>query len=151
MNAHVNSRLWVGAIAYLGICGLSQAQAAEKPLTQCFYSGPLGQMVIHASDPPARLDLDADGRGVKFIHNVQTNYDANNPFKAPVLAEKATCRLKLDCIAAKDGLKRIGVFAVNSGMAGDSNVWVQIGSPVDFKYADESRDKSCHVTGVELL
>lgn len=132
------------------LCAAGAAHAA--PAAQCLYSGPLGNMAgRHSGDPPVRLELDADGRSVRLVHKVQTNFDSNDPFKAPVMAERATCRLKLDCVVAREGLKGVSFYVMNPDAPSDENVWVHAGSTVTARYADEARNLSCRVTGVESL
>jgi hypothetical protein len=144
----------MGACVYLANASPSQAQAPAQPITQCLYSGPLPLMATgRAYDDPIRFDIDADGRGLKFIHKVQTNFEMNNPFKPPILAEKPTCRLKLDCVVSTQGLKNIGVQTTNAGtgVTDDHNAWTRIGFSVAFKYDNEVRNMTCHVVGIESL
>jgi hypothetical protein len=149
--AFINIRVLLGTLACLGSVGLSQAQTAAKPpkISSCFYSGPIGGFIYHTIDPPIRLELEADGRGVKFIHMVPKNFDPNNPFKAVDLVEKATCRLKLDCTVPRDGLKIVKIVTEGARTTTDANVWTKVGSELRFEYSDEARDFSCHAIGDE--
>jgi hypothetical protein len=151
MRAPIDVHGFLGLLTCLCCAAPAHAQSAAKPPAQCLYSGPLADAVLHTPDPPVRLELDADGRGVKLIHKAQTNYDLNNPFKAPVMGERATCRLKLDCAAPREGLQGVAINVVNSGAPGDTNVWINVGSTVTIKYSDAARNLSCRVKGVELL
>jgi hypothetical protein len=141
----------IGACACLANAGPAQAQAPRQPTAQCLYSGPVA--IGRAYDDPIRFDIDADGRGLKFIHKVQTNFEMNNPFKPPILAEKPTCRLKLDCMVSTQGLENIGVQTTNAGtgMTDDRNAWTRVGFSVAFKYDNEVRNMTCHVVGIESL
>jgi hypothetical protein len=152
MKTNAHSGLWLCAPVCLSVVMLAARPCEADPLTQCIYSGPFETAITHSSDPPLRFELDADGRGVALIHAAQTNYDRNNPFKPAVMGEKATCRLKLDCAIQKDDLKSVSILSTTNMVAkSDTNVWVQVGADITFKYSDESHNRTCHVTGVELL
>ena len=85
---------------------------------QCLFSGPIGTITGNAIGDPLRYEVDADGRALLIIHKVQTNHDFNDPFKPKILAEKPTCRLKLDCLISKQGLKDIGVQSTRQEQGG---------------------------------
>jgi hypothetical protein len=103
--------IWIGACVSLmeAYPALALAQKRTIAVTQCLYSGPIGAMAGGAVGDPVRFDIDGDDRELLLIHKVQTNYDITNPFKTPIFAEKPSCRLKLDCVVSKQGLKDIGV------------------------------------------
>ena len=127
------------------------AQARTVASTQCLFSGPIGAMTGGGTGEPVRYDIDADGRAVLIIHKVQTNYDMSNPFKPPVFSERPTCRLKLDCVVSKQGLKDIGIQSTRKEQTGDNNVWTRIGFSVALKYDDDSRNTTCKITAIDSL
>ena len=139
--------IWFLAGIYVstGMAVPMRAQAAE-PATQCMYSGFITLEKIF--DDPVRFELDADGRGLTFIHKLETS----KPFETPTtFAEKPTCRLKLDCVVSRQGLKNIGVQTVEppQGTLIRKMVWVRIGFSVAFQY--DKDEKTCHVVGIEEL
>jgi hypothetical protein len=129
----------------------AQAQKETVAVTQCLYSGPIGAMAGGAVGEPVRVDVDGDGRGLLIVHKVQTNYDISNPFKAPIFAEKPTCRLSLDCAVSKQGLKDIGVQSTRREKTGDNNVWTRVGFAVALKYDDQARNATCHIVAIDSL
>jgi|ERR1700737_2923879 hypothetical protein len=152
-------RLFVAGMG-IGVCvcimepGLAWPQARDRTVavTECLYSGPVGAMAGGAVGDPVRTDIDGDSRGVLLIHKVRTNYDMNDPFKPAIYAEKPTCRLKLDCVVAKQGLKDIGVQSTRQeGTGADVNIWTRVGFAVAFKYDDEARNRTCHIVAIDSL
>jgi hypothetical protein len=145
--------------AWIGVCVsvmhanpvLAQARERTVAVTQCLFSGSVGAMAGGAVGDPVRVDIDGDNRGLLIIHKVQTNYDMSNPFKAPIYAEKPTCRLKLDCAVSKQGLKDIGVQSTRQERTGDNNVWTRVGFSVALKYDDEARNTTCHILAIDSL
>jgi hypothetical protein len=127
------------------------AQARTVAVTQCLFSGPIGAMAGGATGDPVRYDIDADSRAVLVIHKVQTNYDMSNPFKAPTFAEKPTCRLRLDCVVSKQGLKDIGVQSTRQEPGGDPNIWTRVGFSVALKYDDAARNTTCHIVAIDSM
>lgn len=144
--------MWTGVcVSMMGASpALSQAQKTVA-VTQCLFSGPVGAMAGGANGDPVRYDIDADGRAVLIIHKVQTNYDITNPFKAKIFAEKPTCRLKLDCVISKQGLKDIGVQSTRQEQGGDPNIWTRVGFSVALKYDDQARNATCHIVAINSL
>lgn len=145
--------MWIGVCVFLMGAHRAQAQAQKRTVavTQCLYSGPIGAMAGGAVGDPVRVDIDGDNRGLLIIHKVQTNYDMSNPFKAPIYAEKPTCRLKLDCAVSKQGLKDIGVQSTRQERTGDNNIWTRVGFSVALKYDDEARNTTCHILAIDSL
>ena len=148
-------RLFVGGIC-IGAClswmaSPALAQARAVAATQCLYSGPVGAMAGGANGEPVRDDVDADGRAVLLVHKVQTNYDFSNPFKTPIFAEKPTCRLKLDCVVSKQGLKDIGIQTTRGEQTGDTNVWTRVGFSIAFKYDNATRNTTCRIVAIDSL
>jgi len=145
--------------AWIGVCVsvmeanpvFAQAQERTIAVTQCLFSGPVGAMAGGAVGDPVRFDIDGDGRALLLIHKVQTNYDISNPFKAPIFAEKSTCRLKLDCVVSKQGLKDIGVQSTRKEQTGDNNIWTRVGFSVALKYDTEARNTTCHIIAIDSL
>ncbi len=127
------------------------AQARTVAVTQCLFSGPIGVMTGSAIGDPLRYEVDADGRALLIIHKVQTNHDFNDPFKPKTLAEKPTCRLKLDCVISKQGLKDIGVQSTREEQGGDPNIWTRVGFSVALKYDNEARNTTCHIVAIDSL
>ena len=109
--------LLVGACVSTMAASPALAQARAVAVKQCLFSGPIGAMTGGANGDPVRYDIDTDGRAVLIVHKVQTNFDFSNPFKPRVFAEEPTCRLKLDCTIAKQGLKDIGVQSTGASQA----------------------------------
>jgi len=144
---------WIGACVSLMEANpaLAQAQKRTIAVTQCLYSGPIGAMAGGAVDDPVRFDIDGDDRGLLLIHKVQTNYDITNPFETPIFAEKPTCRLKLDCVISKQGLKDIGVQSTRKEGTGDNNIWTRVGFSVALKYDNEARNTTCHIVAIDSL
>ena len=104
-----------------------------------------------ATGNPLRYEIDADGRALLIIHKVQTNYDFNDPFKPKTFAEKPTCRLKLDCVISKEGLKDIGVQSTRQEQGSDPNIWTRVGFSVALKYDNETRNTTCHIVAIDSL
>ena len=100
---------------------------------------------------PVRYEIDADGRALLIIHKVQTNHSFNDPFKPKTFAEKPTCRLKLDCVISKQGLKDIGVQSTRQEQGSDPNIWTRVGFSVALKYDSEARNATCHIVAIDSL
>jgi hypothetical protein len=100
---------------------------------------------------PVRFDVSEDSSALLLIHKVQTNYNMNDPFKAPIYAERPTCRLKLDCVISKQGLKEIGVQSTRQEQMGDTNVWTRVGFAIALKYDAEARNATCHIVAIDSL
>src|SRR5580704_8513314 len=151
MTRLVVAGMWISACVSLMESSAALAQARTVAVTQCLYSGPIGAMAGGATGDPLRYEIDADGRALLIIHNVQTNYDFNDPFKPKTFAEKPTCRLKLDCLISKQGLKDIGVQSTRQEQAGDPNLWIRVGFSVALKYDNEARNMTCHIVAIDSL
>lgn len=144
--------MWIGVCALMMEASPALAQAEKrKVVTQCLFSGPIGTITGNAIGDPLRYDIDADGRALLIIHKVQTNHDFNDPFKPKILAEKPTCRLKLDCVISKQGLKDIGVQSTREEKGGDPNIWTRVGFSVALKYDNEALNKTCHIVAIDSL
>jgi hypothetical protein len=153
MNKRVVVGSIIAAVVFLGTLGSACAPvgtAVAKASDQCLYTGPFASMLYHNGDPPTRIDLDADAHSVKLIRKVQTNWDPNNPFRPGTFAEQATCRLRLDCVVPRQGLKKAGLITTQFGKI-NQNTYIEVGSKVDFTYADASHKLTCRVVGVDLL
>jgi hypothetical protein len=142
------SSIWLVGI-HVSLATLVPAQAqAPQPATECVYSGEIG---FTDYGDPVRFDLDADGRGLALIHKVEKSKPLD---MTPTVAVKPTCRLKLDCVVSRQGLKNIGVQTVQppprSALERDV-FWVRIGFSVAFQYDKEADQKTCHVVGIEPL
>jgi hypothetical protein len=140
--------IWLTGI-YVSFGSLVPAQAqAPQPATECVYSGEIG---LADYGDPVRFDLDADGRVLTLIHNVDKASPVNY---SRTVGQQPTCRLKLDCVVSRQGLKNIGVETVQPPprISLERNVvWVRIGFSVAFQYDKEADKKTCHVVGIEPL
>jgi hypothetical protein len=143
--------LLVGACVSTMAASPALAQARAVAVKQCLFSGPIGAMTGGANGDPVRYDIDTDGRAVLIVHKVQTNFDFSNPFKPRVFAEEPTCRLKLDCTIAKQGLKDIGVQSTRGEPGGEPNIWVRVGFSVVFTYDDAARNTTCHIVAIDSM
>jgi len=143
--------IWIGVCVFGSSPALPQVKNRTIAVSQCLYSGPVGAMAGGAVGDPVRFDISEDGRGLLLIHKVQTNYDMNDPFKAPLFAEKPTCRLRLDCVISKQGLKEIGVQSTRQEQIGDANIWTRVGFAIALKYDNEARNTTCHIVGIDSL
>ena len=151
MQRLIAAGMSIGACVVTMAASPALAQTRTVAVNQCLFSGPIGAMAGGANGDPVRYDIDADGRAVLLVHKVQTNYDMSNPFKAPIFAEKPTCRLKLDCVVSKQGLKDIGVQSTRGQPGGDPNIWTRVGFSVAFKYADAARNTTCHIVAIDSM
>jgi hypothetical protein len=151
MKRLIVAGMWISACVSLMESSAALAQARTVAVTQCLYSGPIGAMAGGATGEPLRYEIDADGRALLIIHKVQTNHDFNDPFKPKTFAEKPTCRLKLDCVISKQGLKDIDVQSTRQEQTGDNNVWTRVGFSVALKYDDEARNTTCHIVAIDSL
>ena len=144
--------MWIGVCALMMMearPALAQAQK-HKVVTECLFSGPVGTMTGSAVGDPVRYEIDKDSRAVLIVHKVQMNHDFNDPFKPKILVEKPTCRLKLDCVISKQGLKDIGVQSTRQESS-DPNIWTRVGFAVTLKYDNESRNTTCHILAIDYL
>jgi len=132
----------IGGCAFVANGRSSQA---EEP--SCIYSGAEASFAWGSMDSPVRYDIDDDGHGLGFIHNVDKNNDPNGPFKPPSFSERRTCSLKLDCVVSTEGLKSIGVQTSNT--MDTERTW--IGYSVAFKYEDGARNVTCHIVDLKPL
>ena len=151
MQRLIAAGMSIGACVFMMTPSEALSQGRTVAVTQCLFSGSIGAMAGGANGDPVRYDIDADGRAVLLVHKVQTNYDMSNPFKAPIFAEKPTCRLKLDCVVSKQGLKDIGVQSTRGQPGGDPNIWTRVGFSVAFKYDDAARNTTCHIVAMESM
>ena len=151
MKRLIAAGMSIGACVFTMMPTEVLSQARTVAVTQCLFSGPISAMAGGANGDPVRYDIDADGRAVLVVDKVQTNYDVSNPFKAPIFAEKPTCRLKLDCAVSKQGLKDIGVQSTRQEPGGDPNIWTRVGFSVAFKYDDAARNTTCHIAAIDSM
>ena len=151
MKRLIVAGMWIGVCMFLMEPSAALAQARTVAVTQCLYSGPIGTMTGSAVGDPVRYEIDADGRALLIIHKVQTNHDFNDPFKPKILVEKPTCRLKLDCVVSRQGLKDIGVQSTRQEPGGDPNIWTRVGFSVALKYENEARNTTCHIVAIDSL
>ena len=151
MQRLIAAGMSIGACVATMAASPAPAQTRTVAVNQCLFSGPIGAMTGGANGDPVRYDIDADGRAVLIVHKVQTNFDFNNPFKPKVFVEKPTCRLKLDCVIAKQGLKDIGVQSTRGEPGGEPNIWTRVGFSVSLKYDDAARNTTCHIVAIDSM
>jgi hypothetical protein len=151
MKRLIVAGMWISACVSLMESSAALAQTRTVAVTQCLYSGPIGAMAGGVTSDPVRYEIDADGRALLIIHKVQTNHSFNDPFKPKTFAEKPTCRLKLDCVISKQGLKDIGVQSTRQEQGSDPNIWTRVGFSVALKYDSEARNATCHIVAIDSL
>lgn len=144
MTTATCSRRFLSVGILVGGCAIIMcARSSHAEEQSCIYSGAGAFFAFGSSDSPVRYDIDDDdGSVLEFIHNVDRNKDSDKPAR---FSERTTCRVKLDCVVSKEGLKGIGVQTSN--VMDTERTW--IGYSVAFKYENAASNLTCHIVDLK--